>query len=622
MCIDPFDLFFENMFENSDDFDFTPSSSSKLASLFGESGISDDPTSANSSLVYTAPKQPKIAKESKDTNVNESVKSKVQSSVVTAKAVTLWKLDDGNYKSLGKYGIAIIGATDLNLFEIISYKEKNNVILRRKLNSSCNFYKQNDCFSSFYDNDNQNWLVKFQSIDDQDAFCKEIQNLGANVVDNKVSSNPTQDNNSVQKENVTKPDILPREGIPPKPGILPRSTLALENDVDEANSDSSGSVKRANILSRMAKMGQSILPKDILKTASTDDISDSEIDDAKSDPRTPPRKFKRAVPLEKHIPRDEKLSYHVQQNSLENQIVPSQGTAVNYPQQNTLNQFPPTMISPVFTQPIPYEGFYQYVVSQNTELKMSVAQISAKLDSVLNVGGKSDITTHDGNLKSRIKALELRSENLLTELERYEKKYGDLQKKYKELEDKHAANENNVTVIDNLNRQVMILQEDLNAAQEKITNYKKLEVDLEKYRNDIAEYEKVIDTQKLKLKDLETFYEKNKDNANFQGTIDTLNDSVANLKQKLKDYEEHFLKIDEEKQKRVERNEKAVAMFSEKIKDSMNNMYQSIQEGFEEGRPYSLPQIKSQVAQNLKSTTFALIKEFKDIYENENMPTQ
>lgn len=538
--------------------------------------------------------------------------------------------EDTNYKSLGKHGLAIIGSTDLNIFEVISYKEKNNIILRKKIGDNFKFYNQKDCFSSFYDNENQNWLVKFDNIDDQNEFCKEIKSRGVDVVVNIEPSSA--EKKTFIQDNVSQPDGFPRENaLPPKPEILPRLSQNIEKDIEDANSDSSGSQKRASILSRMAKMGQQILPNDILKNPSTD-ISDSEVDDSKNEHKVPPRKFKRAVPLEKHAPKEEKLPQHVQQNYMENQMIPMQTNNLNhpvhFPQQNmgvpfaqgmVGTTFPQHMLSPVLVnQSMPYDGFQQYIVSQNTELKMNLAQISAKLDTVLNIGNKSDMKTDDGSLKSKIKTLELRSENLLTELEKYEKKYDDLQRKCKKLEDDGAKNKNNRSVIENLNELIQDLKQDLKVAEEKNSNYEKLESDLEKYKSDIQQCEKTIEIQKLKLKDFEEFYEENKDNKNLQQTIDTLNDTVTNLKLKLKDFEEHFLRTEAEKKKRLEEREQIVNTFSNNIKDHMNNMYQSILANFEENKPYSASQIKSQVAQNLKGTTFALIKEFGDIYKTED----
>ncbi|XP_018580061.1 FK506-binding protein 15-like [Anoplophora glabripennis] len=601
------------MFESSDDYDFVPSGSSKLASLFDGSMLSND---SSGDLKYTAPKQPKASK----SDLDESSKSKKHTSVILAKVVSLWKLENTDYKSLGKHGLAIIGSTDLNIFEVISYKEKNNIIARRNLNSSFKFYNQKDWFSSFYDNDNQNWLVKFNSSDDQNEFCKEIKNCGSEIIINIDTSSVE---TKVSNESVSKPDTFLRESmVLPKPEVSPRLSLTSDKDAEETNSDSSSSRKRANILSRMAKMGQQILPQDILKNASTD-LSDSELDDSKSDHKVLPRKFKRAVPLEKHASKEEVL---LQNNYLDTQVIPTQCSNASRPQSNMAGSYPqnvvtayqPQMFTPVLmNQPLPYDGFQQFLMTQNMELKVNLAQISSKLDSVLNISNKGDIKIDDGNLKSKIKTLELRSENLLTELERYEQMYDDLQKKCKKLE-KTAESQSDKIVIENLNKQIEDLKENLKRAEEKNSNYEKLESELEKYKSDIEQHKKTVEIQTLKLKDFEEFYEENKDNKNLQQTVDTLNDTVTNLQLKLKDFEEHFLHTESEKQKRIEEREQNINTFSDNIKNHMNGMYQSILANFEEDNSYPLSQIKSHVVQNMKGTTFAIIKEFKDIYKTED----
>lgn len=529
--------------------------------------------------------------------------------------------ENADYKSLGKHGLAIIGSNDLNLFEIISYKEKNNIIFRRNINSGFKFYNQKDWFSSFYDNSNQNWLVKFDSSNDQNEFCKEIQNRGSEIIINIDASFSTRSN--ISQKSVSKPDLSPRESaVPLKPENLPSLSLTVAKDGEETNSDSSSSHKRANILSRMAKMGQQILPSDILKNTSTD-VSDSEIDDSISDHKIPPRKFKRAVPLEKHVSKEERL---IQTNYLDSQAIPTQCSNISHPQPNMVSSFPQSVIgtSPqhmltpfLMNQSLPYDGFQQYLVLQNAELKMNLAQLSSKLDSVLSMGSKGDIKTDDSNMKSKIKTLELRSENLLTELERYEKMYDDLQNKCKKLED--TESEINKSVIENLNKHIEDLKESLKRAEEKNSNYEKLEEDLEKYKIDVQHLEKTVEVQALKLKDLEEFYEENKDKQNHQQTIDTLDDTVTNLKLKLKDFEEQFLKTEAERQKRIEEREQNINTFSDNIKNHMNGMYQSILANFEEeDQTYSVAQIKSHVVQNLKGTTFAIIKEFRDIYKAED----
>ncbi|KAJ8935941.1 hypothetical protein NQ314_012563 [Rhamnusium bicolor] len=584
------------MFDNSDDYDFNPSGSSKLASLFDNPVVPDN---LNSSLTYTAPKQPKTKKEVES---NEPAKSKPQTSLLLAKVVSLWKLENKDYKTLGKHGLAIIGSSDLNIFEIIVYREKNNILLRKKISNSCSFYNQKDSYSSFYDNENQNWLVKFESISDQSKFCKEIQCYGANIINNMEET-------SQKKEKTS--SVTNKENLLTKPDIAPKLLQSAEYDVEEVNSDSSGSQKRANILSRMAKMGQQILPNQILKNTSTD-ISDSELDDSKHDRKIPPRKFKRSIHTEKNIAHKEESA---PQTYLENQMVPSQSNNCNYPP-----LFPPGMSPVLFNQPLAFDGYNNYIATQNSELKMNLAQISAKLDSALSGNNTYQDKFEDRALKSKIKALQLKSENLQAMVQRYEEKYNDLQTKYDELKKKNNPIEitENKIIIQNLQDNISKLKLDLKMVKEKNTDNEKLEQEIETYKSNIKEFENTIEIQKLKLKDYEEFYEENKDNKNLQSKIDNLNETVLTLELKLKDLETYFHKTEAEKQKRAEENNKIMNIFEDKIKEHMNNMYQSVLANFSEDSSYSMPEIKSVFVQNLKGTTFKIIEDFTNIYKNDS----
>lgn len=102
------------MFGGDDDDDFTPGSSSKLASLFGAGKSSQE---GNTSLTYTAPKQPKKGQLESQSVKGQAVgqvggptvSSRAKLSIITVKAVHAYKLADGNYNAQGKLGAAVLG---------------------------------------------------------------------------------------------------------------------------------------------------------------------------------------------------------------------------------------------------------------------------------------------------------------------------------------------------------------------------------------------------------------------------------------------------------------------------------------------------------------------------------
>ncbi|KAG5886355.1 hypothetical protein JTB14_000457 [Gonioctena quinquepunctata] len=560
------------MFDNSDEYDFTPSDSSKLATLFGNFGQNDE---SNSSLMYTAPKQPSYHKASDKHEVSsETLKIKSQSKVLLAKIVYLWKLENTEYKALGKHGLAVIGVEDLNLFEIIGYKERTNVLLRRKVNENLSFYLQKDSFSSFYDDDSKNWLVKFQD-NDQNYFCEVIKKFGAQIIVNteEPSQNSTED-------------------VTPKPELLPKPKFVAEDSGQL--SDNSGSQQRAHILSRMAKMGQQILPKPIRKNNSTD-ISDSELEESECDQKRSLRKPTKN--LERTYITSEKYS--------DNHMVPVNPAAISYSpsfSQNVLNPM-------VYAQHMNHETFNNYIISQNAELKMSVSQLSSKLESVLSGSCQK---SEDSVLNSKVKALELKSENLQEALNTFKKKYQSLEKKYNELANKDLGEVSEKKIIINrLETEISYLKTDLAAAEEKVKDFEKLELELQQSINDIADCEKTIEIQKLKIGDLETFYYQNKDNEDLQATVDTLSDTVENLRLKLKDFEEFSKKTESEKQKRLLGNNEKINFLGDMIKMHMNEMYQSMLGSFKEDDSISFSEIQFKIAKNVKGTTFQIIEDLK-----------
>ncbi|KAJ8954986.1 hypothetical protein NQ318_000417 [Aromia moschata] len=448
------------MYNDSDEYDFNPASSAKLATLFGNTKIED---SFNASLTYTAPKQPKAKKE-QDFQESQSVRSKPTTSVLLAKIVSLWKLEDKAYKMLGKHGLAVIGSIEHNLYEVIAYKEKNNILLRKKLTVHSVFIIKKDYFSTLYDNDNQNWLVKFENADDQTTFCQTIKKYGAKIIDKIEETLKNKDEIQANADKESKPE-------------LPASAMEVLEKEPEIHSDSSGSQKRATILSRMAKMGQQILPSPLVKNTSTD-MSDSELDDTKDDQKVPPRKAKRAGHTEKvTIPKEEKLPQAVQHGYIETQMVPSQSYNFN-PQNHNYPMHQPNVVSPVYyNQPMQYDGFTNFILTQNTELKMNLSQISAKLDCVLSQGNASSPKSEDANLKSKIKALELKSENLQNELEAYERRYSELERMYEELKGRihqdTIENREHEAVIQDLRVEVVQLNEKIKENDDKISDTKK-----------------------------------------------------------------------------------------------------------------------------------------------------
>lgn len=395
--------------------------------------------------------------------------------------------EDGKYNSLGRHGVAIIGSKQHNTYEIIIYKEKNNILLREKVNTNFSLINQDDSFSTFYTAKRDNWLLKFDNKQDQNYFSEQIVQFGG-----KIENNSKKEKNTKKDENPKKEDSV-----------------------------------RADILSRMAKMGQQILPDRVVKNSSTD-LSDSELDDSKNERKITPRKNKRPPSIE------------TSQQIVSTQLIPTQ----------------------IVPQTVPYDNL-GFVVAQNTELKLNLAQISNKLDLILS-GNQNRVENTDESLvlKSKLKSLELQNENLLTELNRMQKKSPDDEKLKDDLIKTKLA---------------------LDLALERNKN---IENQLNLKQEYVKSLESTIADNKLNL---ERSLEANKQ---LEDEINELKNNEEELKVKLKAYE---LKQKDN---------------SEVIKQHMNEMYQNLVGNFPNGQ-HSSSDIQNAIGKSIKTLTYKLIHELQ-----------
>nr|CAI5837524.1 unnamed protein product [Callosobruchus analis] len=530
---------------DSDDYDFTPSNSSKLASLFGTSGISHE--DSNNSLTYTAPKQPKSSISS-NTFKEEENKSKVQTMAVIAKIVSLWKLENNEYKCLGKHGLAIIGSTDLGLYELIGYKEKTNIIIRIKLCETFCYYNQQNNFSSFFDSSSQNWLVKFDN-NDQKQFSDVLSQYGAKVIEKTIETGKTEVDNKI-----IKPDLLP------KPEIYSTESKTTEDQ----QSDYSESVKRANILHRIAKMGQQVISKPLSHSS---ELSDSEQEEPQIDKKTP------LMRRHKKLAHSALSPVHLnRQVAVEPQYMPTQTYYTNSPN----------------------ETFSQFLIAQNAELKLQLASISAKLDNLSIGHNPSQYKNSDESaMKSRIMILELMNENLQTALEKSEKKFEALQ----------SSQENSKST-----RTVLELEENIKRLTLEMENVRNHELNTtEELQKEIKKQENVISNQKTRIKDLEDQCEKYQQ---IQNSNKELEATVSSLKKELELLKE---KINENSTKgRIN-----VVEVEDMVKQHMSNMFQSIISNFQEDVQYCSSDIQPKIAKELRKTTFKIIDDYKHIAGSE-----
>ncbi|XP_046404143.1 FK506-binding protein 15-like isoform X4 [Ischnura elegans] len=183
--------------EEDDDMDFVPSSSSKLASLFGLERPAE--SGGNASLTYTAPKQPgtlrrKKGHESGDESggkggsgasekkgYQQSHQNSPKLDLISAKPVTTYKLEKEGYTSKGMLGVAIQGSHRLGIYHLILYDREKLRVTDVKIVSSFQFTVQANNYATFYDEDLQNWSLMFFSSEAAVDFAREVGLARANV---------------------------------------------------------------------------------------------------------------------------------------------------------------------------------------------------------------------------------------------------------------------------------------------------------------------------------------------------------------------------------------------------------------------------------------------------------
>ncbi|KAG8231637.1 hypothetical protein J437_LFUL011478 [Ladona fulva] len=175
--------------EEDDDMDFMPSTSSKLASLFGLERRAE--SGDNTSLLYTAPKQPGTMRRKKGTDSGDDStgKSGAGSSekkgmshinapkldLISAKPVTTYKLEKEGYTSKGMLGVAIQGSHHLGIYHLILYDREKLRVTDVKIVPSFQFTVQANNYATFYDEDLQNWSLMFFSSEAAVDFAREVK---------------------------------------------------------------------------------------------------------------------------------------------------------------------------------------------------------------------------------------------------------------------------------------------------------------------------------------------------------------------------------------------------------------------------------------------------------------
>lgn len=162
---------------DEDDTDFlSPSGGAKLASLFGLDQASVG--HGNEFFQYTAPKQPKkgqgIAATGNQSAPKPAPATTGTSSVLFATAVHAYRCINGQYAKQGKFGAAVLGNHTTREYRILLYISQQQPVTVATIHLNFELMVRPNNYSTFYDDQRQNWSIMFESEKAAVAFNKQV----------------------------------------------------------------------------------------------------------------------------------------------------------------------------------------------------------------------------------------------------------------------------------------------------------------------------------------------------------------------------------------------------------------------------------------------------------------
>ncbi|EDL31155.1 mCG15824, isoform CRA_c, partial [Mus musculus] len=161
---------------DEDDTDFlSPSGGAKLASLFGL----DQATMGhgNEFFQYTAPKQPKKGQGTaagNQTAPKPAPATTGTSSVLFATAVHAYRYINGQYAKQGKFGAAVLGNHTSREYRILLYISQQQPVTVATIHLNFELMVRPNNYSTFYDDQRQNWSIMFESEKAAVSFNKQV----------------------------------------------------------------------------------------------------------------------------------------------------------------------------------------------------------------------------------------------------------------------------------------------------------------------------------------------------------------------------------------------------------------------------------------------------------------
>nr|XP_036883244.1 LOW QUALITY PROTEIN: FK506-binding protein 15 [Manis javanica] len=162
---------------DEDDSDFlSPSGGVRLASLFGVDQVAAG--HGNEFFQYTAPRQPKKDQGTAATG-NQAIPKTAPTTtgasvVLVATAVHAYRYTNGQYVKQGKFGAAVLGNHTAREYRILLYINQQQPVTAARIHLNFELMVRPSNYSTFYDDQRQNWSIMFESEMAAVEFNKQV----------------------------------------------------------------------------------------------------------------------------------------------------------------------------------------------------------------------------------------------------------------------------------------------------------------------------------------------------------------------------------------------------------------------------------------------------------------
>lgn len=285
-----------------------------------------------------------------------------------------------SYNKIGKYGLAIVGNNEQTIFEIIIYKDNQNIILRVKLTANSKVIMQDNVFATIVDDKKQYWSTRFTSSEDLQGFVSALEARKFKVI------KPTTENNETVSKKTDIPDKT-ADKISFSGGDEPKSGNLSNEDAET----------KANILSRIVKMGQQAFPMPQNESTNVEEPVKSE-----------------SLLLEVDLNKESKVPTTITKTNFHNQLPQS-------PTENLVNiahevmpvssNFNNYSNNEMLSMQCNMQAFFSEHRMHNAETRMNLCQMSSKLDSVMKDFQSLKSVEHE-ILKNKVDMLEAKLSSL------------------------------------------------------------------------------------------------------------------------------------------------------------------------------------------------------------------